>query len=124
MWQCPKLNRYWADVLHHISNLAQVPVPLTPLVFLLGAIDVEMYPKGMYLMITRLLYLATKFKARHWMASTGKQWITYVNSLLLKEQVAYCHRNAASKLNLIWQPWLDHPSLAPPQFVMDRLLRL
>lgn len=107
-----------------IARLAQIPVPLGPLVCLLGAIDVEMYLKGMYYMITRLMYLARKLIAWYWMASavpTGKQWISYVNSLLLRERLAYSRRKAVGKFNLIWQPWLEDPSLAPPQLVMDIL---
>lgn len=126
LWRYPKLSRYWAEVIQSASRLAQVPVPSTPLVCLLGAIDVQMYQKGMYVMITRLLDLARKLIARHWMAPTvptGKQWISYVNSLL-REQLAYRRRNVVSKFDSIWQPWLDGHNLAPPQLVMDRLLRL
>lgn len=125
LWRCPKLHWYWAEVSQCISRLAQVTVPLNPLAYLLGAIDEEMYLRGMYYMITRLLYLARKFIARYWMASTvltRKQWITYVNSFLLREWLAYSCRKAARKFDLIWQPWLDDPNLAPPQLVMDRLL--
>lgn len=121
IWRCPKPNRYWTEVMQYISSLAQVTVPMTPLVCLLGAIDEEMYQREMYPMITRLLYLARKHFAIYWMAatvSTGKQWISYVNSLLLREQLAYRHRNAALKFDFIWQPWLDNPSLAPPQLVI------
>lgn len=110
------------EVSRCISRLVQVPVPLNPLVYLLWAIDEEMYPKGMYHMSTRLMYLARKLIARYWMVPTGKQWISYVNSLLLMERLAYSHRKAAKKFELIWQPWLDDPSLAPPQLVLDRLL--
>lgn len=103
-WCCPKRQRYWVEILQRINKQVQVPVPLSPLVCLLGAIDAEMYPKEMYLMITRLLYLARKLIARHWVASTvptEKQWITYVNSPMLGEQLPYRRSNAAQKFDLI-----------------------
>lgn len=58
--RCPKHSCYWTEVIQYISSLAQVPVPITPLVCLLEAISEEMYQKGMYTTITRLLYVARK----------------------------------------------------------------
>lgn len=85
-------------------NLAQTPIPLDPLVCLLGAIDVEMYPKGIYTMVTNLVHLARKLIAQFWLAATvptKAQWIAYINSLLPREQLAYRHRKAVNKFNLI-----------------------
>ena len=123
IWRCPKLHRYWEKVSQCITRVAQVPVPLDPLVYLLGAIDPGEFTKGKYYMVTRLLYLARKLIAHYWMASgvlTGKQWIAYVNSLLGREHLAYKRRKAEGKFEDIWHSWLRDTSVAPPKLVMDR----
>lgn len=105
MWRCPKLHRYWEEVSRRISGLAQIHIPLNPTVYFLGAIEAEMFPGGKYLMITRLMYLARKLIARYWMTPTvptGKQWISYVNSLLPRERLAYNRRNDKGKFDKIW----------------------
>lgn len=78
IWRCPKLTRYWTEVTQTISALAQTPIPSTPLVYLLGVINTEMYPKVIYIMLTTILYLARKLIARFWLASadpTRAQWM-------------------------------------------------
>lgn len=90
----PKFTRYWAEILQVISDLAQTLKSLNLLVCLLGANDYEIYPKGIYTMVTRLLYLARKLIAQFLLAATvptKAQWIAYVNSLLPIEQLAYRH---------------------------------
>lgn len=90
----------------------------------MDALDSELYQPGAYIMISRLFYLARMMIARYWMAptiQTVKQWIDWANSLL-REQLAYHHQKALCKFQIIWQVWLDTPSLASPQLIMDRLL--
>lgn len=43
-----------------------------------------------------------------------RQWIEYVNSLLLREHLTYCYRNATRKFELVWHGWLDILGLFSP----------
>lgn len=75
-------------------------------------------------MLTRLMYLARKLIAKYWMAPavpTGKQWISYVNSLLPRERLTYSRRREKGKFDSIWQSWLGDVDLAPHQLVVERL---
>lgn len=49
LWKCPKLVRYWRDVVTVINQTYAVQLSLDPLISLLGALDEDMYTPVVYI---------------------------------------------------------------------------
>lgn len=127
IWRCPKLFRYWKEVLDMISQVYMFNIPREPVVCLLGALDEEALTPSAHTAVLRLLYIARKLIAQLWITPrvpTGKQWVEQVNKLLIREKLTYQHRKAPRKFYSLWQAWLDVPGLAPHQLIKDRLLQM
>lgn len=125
IWKCPKLFRYWREVLDTISEVYMIPLSKKSISLFVGGIDDELVPAPTRIVILRLLYVARKLIAQWWITPrvpTRGQWIDSVNKLLIREKLAYQHRKVPQKFSSIWQPWLDVPGLAPHQLIKDRLL--
>lgn len=125
IWKCPKLFRYWKEVLDTISEVYMIPLERTPVVCVLGGIDEELAPPPTCIALIRLLYIAKKLIAQWWITPrvpTRVQWIDSVNRLLIREKITYQRRKAPQKFLSIWQAWLDVPGLAPHQLIKDKLL--
>lgn len=124
-WRCPKLFRYWSEILGLISQVFNFTIPKDLTVCLLGALDEETLTPSAHTAIIRLLYVARKLIARYWITSrvpTRQQWIDQVNKMLIREKLTYQHRKVPRKFYTLWQDWLDIPGLAPHQLVKYRLL--
>lgn len=125
MWKCPKLFRYWTDVIGTISSTFGIRLPRDPVICLLGALDEDSVTPSTQTAVIRALYAARKLIAQYWITSrvpTAKQWVSRINALLVWERLTYVHRKVPNKFYSMWQPWLDNPSIAPHQLVRDRLV--
>lgn len=125
LWKCPKLHRYWAEVISTINSIWNLRLTTDPKLCLLGWLDEEQYTPHTYIAILRTLFLARKLIARKWLsitAPTHTEWITSVNDSLIREQLTYKHRGSPQKFESIWEPWLDTPGLAPLRLVQNRIL--
>lgn len=124
-WHCPKLVRYWKGVLARITSVFTVPIDATPLTCILGHVeDLATGDEGK-LAIARVLYMARKLIAQHWLDSsppTIKEFEDKVNWLISMEKGIYLKRGTISKFEKIWSSWLDTPGLAPIQLTRDRVL--
>lgn len=126
LWKCPKLFRYWKEVLDVISQVYTITVPRNPVVSLLSALDEETLTPSTHMAILRLLYVVRKLIEQFWIiprVPTRRQWVERVNRLLIREKLTYQHRNAPLKFFAMWQAWLDVPGLALHQLIKDRLLQ-
>lgn len=98
--KCPKLFRYWTEILEVISQVFTFVIPRTPTVCLLGALDEETLTPSTHTAIIRLLYVVQKLIAQFWIiprVPTRQQWIDRVNKMLIREKLTYQHRNAPRK---------------------------
>lgn len=105
-WKCPKLFRYWKESLDVISQVFVTVIPRSPMMCLLGPLDVETLTPSNHTAILCLLYVARKLIAQLWFtpsASSRQQWIEKVNKLLIREKLTYQHRNAPREFYTLWQ---------------------
>lgn len=123
MWNCPKLVRYWGDVLSLIGSVYQVTVEETPLTCILGYVEDVATDPMEQLAIARLLYMARKVIAYHWLDSDPpvlQEFIGKVNWLLLLERGIYLKRGAIRKFDSVWAKWMDSPGLASSTLLRNR----
>lgn len=71
LWKCPKLHRYWAEVISTINSIWNLRFTTDPKLCLLGWLDEEQYTPHTYIAILRTLFLARKLIARKWLSITA-----------------------------------------------------
>lgn len=84
--KCPKLVRYWQEVVGIINSVYQVRLTLNPIICVLGGLKEEIYSPLMYPALTGLFYLARKFIAQYWLspqAPTPRLWTQQVSDILV-----------------------------------------
>ena len=60
LWRCPKLHKYWAEVVSTVNSVFRVSIPVDPRVCLLGALEeyvIEVYIREA---VHRVLFQARK----------------------------------------------------------------
>ncbi|KAG9464656.1 hypothetical protein GDO78_019581 [Eleutherodactylus coqui] len=67
MWRCPKLQRYWTEVCSLIHAVYEIQLEFTPLVCILGYVNDVPLEENEKLAVARILYLARKLIAQHWL---------------------------------------------------------
>ena len=125
LWRCPKLHRYWTEVLATLNSVFQTNVPLEPLHCLLGVLEGVIEEEVTRVAFTRALFQARKLILLHWKsreAPSLKTWVQHVGRTLLMEKYIYQHRGNAGKFLKLWDPWLAVPGLSPLELVQARLL--
>lgn len=119
MWRCPKLVRYWSEILQIISTTFRVKLELEPKTCILGYIDRELGDRSAAIATARCLYQARKLIAQSWQSKTPptpEEWVRTINSLVWKEKTNYTRMGNYSKFFKIWNPWVQEtacPLLVP-----------
>lgn len=103
-WNCPKLVRYWTEVIDRIKSVLLISVDTTPLTYILGYVeDLPTEVEGK-IAIARILYMARKVIAQRWLdprPPTVKQFEGKVNWLISLERGIYRKRGSLSKFEKI-----------------------
>lgn len=110
VWRCPKLFRYWTEILKIINATFRVTLELEPRVCVLGHIEEEIGTIGTIPVIARCLYQARKSIAQSWQSMkppTPEEWVMTINMLVWKEKVTFTRRGNYSKFVKLWKPWLQ-----------------
>lgn len=116
LWNCPKLAKYWREVVNTINDTFKTYIHKDPKTCLLGYLDEELMPHEILIPVSRLLFLARKLIALRWIypsAPSFEEWRLHVNDNILKEQQIYCNRGIPNYLYKLWKPWISVPRLAP-----------
>lgn len=125
LWKCPKLQRYWSEIISSINKIWNLTFVVDPKLCLLGWLDEELYTPHTYRAITRMLFIARKLIAKKWLSvtpPTHAEWVNTINETLLREKLTYQQRGSPAKFERIWDPWLEVPGLAPFQLVQNKIL--
>lgn len=125
MWNCPKLVRYWGDVISLINLVFSTTIDLDPMTCILGYVEDATVDSDEKLAIAQILYMARKIIAFHWLDSaspTKQELVNKVNWLLLLKRGIYLKRGSKKKFEKLWARWLDTPGLASVELTRSRLL--
>lgn len=123
-WHCPKLVRYWKEVTSLINMVYSVNIALEPLCCVLGYVEDLAVDDHEKLAIARILFMARKVIAYHWLDSAPpvkQELINKVNWLLQLERGIYLKRNSSSKFEKMWAKWLNIPGLLTAALTRNRL---
>lgn len=107
-WSCPKIARYWAEVVDSVNGRLQLNLPVSPELALLGIQDDDQRPRYTKLLLTYLFYYAKREIVLHWNAPSSPtvgSWEKSINAVLPLYKLTYLNRNCPKKCNTIWQPW-------------------
>lgn len=126
LWRCPKLHRYWSEVMETLNRVFQTTIPLDPIHCILGVLEDTVPEEMTRIAITRALFQARKLILLGWKSTSPpsvRSWITHMGNTLIMEKHIYQHRGSPNRFERIWAPWLDTPGLSPRELVMSRLLQ-
>lgn len=89
LWRCPKLRRYWEQVVQCINKVFKICLSLDPRQCILNDLETVVPDKQHIIAVTRCLFIAQKLIAQRWMASSSPEmnlWVTEVNRVLRLEK--------------------------------------
>lgn len=89
------IGKLWLILFRQYIRLP-ITIPLGLVIFLLGAVDEELFTPPIMIAVLRLLYIARKQIARFWISPHSlsvNHWILHVNTNLIQEKLTYQYRN-------------------------------
>lgn len=111
LWRCPKLVRYWAEVLNDIDSTFKITLPRTPETILLGLPQAKHYPlkslRGRQIALA--LLAARQVLLAKWGTNTDpihSDWIYRLWQLLAMEHLSLGVEGKGSTFQELWEPFL------------------
>ncbi|XP_040184732.1 uncharacterized protein LOC120917483 [Rana temporaria] len=78
LWRCPKLHKYWSEVMSTVNSVFGVSMPVDPRVCLLGVLEEHVEEVYTREAVQRALFQARKLIMIHWKSETPptlREWI-------------------------------------------------
>lgn len=95
LWKCPKLFRYWSEVLDTINKIFNLGLKMDPKLCILG-VGVSLGRGNIkFKAVLRCLFQARKVIAQRWQAEkppSKDDWFRTVSETVWKEKVVYARR--------------------------------
>lgn len=123
LWRCPKLYRYWTDILNTLNSVFGVSLQLDLKLCFLGYMEFEFVPPAIQIVVRQCLFHSHKSRAQKWLSSltpSYSEWLKALNSTLVGEKLTYARRRCVMKFNTLWKPWIDAPGLVLGYVNVDR----
>lgn len=108
MWRCPKLTRYWTEILNIIEMRFGIRIEQAAKSCVLGLIRQNIEYRPIDIAIIRCLYQARKLIAKAWLSAlppTPEEWVRTMNSVVRTEKTIYIRRGSYKKFSRIWELW-------------------
>lgn len=105
LWRCPKLHRYWHEVISMINSAFGTRMSPELEGCLLGIPD-----EWDILGESRILFQARKLIAQQWTSSsppTIAEWKIQIRETLVKEKYIFLHRGCPGNFEKIWRRGMD-----------------
>lgn len=109
-WHCPKIQRYWSEVLDTVNRVASTTLPHAMEVCLLGLIETLVPTMAKRTLVGLLLFYARKNIAIWWKKPAPPsltQWKSLVNNNLPLYRDTYFNRGCPMKYDRVWRTWLE-----------------
>ena len=107
MWKCPKLFRYWEEVVAKINKTFKTKLEAESKICLLGSIEENRVPASSLEVVLRCLFQARKLIALRWQAQippTAKSWVETINTMIWSERVTLTRQGNYRKFVRMWKP--------------------
>lgn len=130
MLECPHKNpvalysTFCKPELKISKPVYSVDISLAPFICILGYVEDVSSDDCTKVSVARLLFMARKLIAQHWLDVTSPSRAEYVNKvnwLIELEKGIYLKRGALSKFEKLWAPWVDNSGLASRALTRYRL---
>lgn len=108
IWKCPKLYRYWTEILDTINKIFKLSLKMHPKLCIMGVGERLGNIKNK--VVLRCLFQAKKLIAQRWQAEkppSKEDWFKTVTETIWKEKVVYARRGNLKEFKKIWLPWLE-----------------
>lgn len=110
-WGCPKIKRYWKEVLGRIKEMTEIEIPEDPWVCLfqepLEQIKHNKSRKG----IVFLLNAAKNIIPRHWLdpeAPKTSEWIKKIDEIYFLECLRFSGTEEQESFKVNWEWWNEY----------------
>lgn len=116
MWRCPKLFRYWNEILEDINSTFGLKLELDATICLLGKIEENNVPVNIKLTVIRCLFQARKIKALNWQSvrpPTLEECVKVMAATVWREKVVFTRQRNLDKFLKMWKPWLKKMGCPP-----------
>lgn len=110
MWRCPKLVRYWSEILNIIETRFRIRLELEAKVCVLGLVKQNLGNGSIVIAVVRCLYQARKLIAQSWLSvvpPTPEDWVRTIDALVRTEKIIHTRRGSYRKYVKIWKLWLQ-----------------
>ena len=114
-WRCPKLFRYWIEVINRINKIFKTSLEPEARTCLLGDAEEHRIPAGALESVLRCLFQARKLIAQRWQAHvppTVENWVENINALIWCERVAFIKQGNYNRFRRVWEPWLTEMGIS------------
>lgn len=119
VWRCPKLVRYWSEILKKINITFKTNLELDSKTCVLGHVGDGLRDRSTAVAVARCLFQARKLIAQLWQSKTpptSEDWIGIVNSTVWSERTFYTRAGNYNKFVRLWNPWVQ--AMPCPQAVL------
>lgn len=110
MWRCPKLVRYWSEIVKIIEIRFKIRLELEAKICVLGLVRGNLRNDSIITATARCLYQARKLIAQLWLSAvppTPEEWVRTIDALGRTEKTIYIRRGSYTKFAKIWKLWLQ-----------------
>lgn len=109
-WRCPKLARYWPEILKKINTTFKINLELDPRTCVLGHVTNRLRDRSTAVAVARCLFQARKLIAQSWQSRTPptpEDWTGTVNSTVWSERTFYTRSGNYNKFVRLWNLWIQ-----------------
>lgn len=92
LWKCPKLFRYWSEIVETLNKVFSLELKMEPKLCILGVGEDMTTGTCKSTIVQRCLFQARKLIAQRWQARTPPQideWCKTVTKTMWKEKAVY-----------------------------------
>ncbi len=106
IWECEKMQKFWKEIIHIISQIISIPIPISPKFCILG-----LYPQNLSLksheikLINLCLIHSKRLIAMYWRNITCppiSHWLKDLSSCLALEKLTYILKHKLGEFYEIW----------------------
>lgn len=111
LWECPRIQKFWKDVINCLSEVFHINVPLNAKLCVLGIYPLNFIQRQKQTMLLNFgLLQARRVIALNWKSADApsmKQWIKELSECLGLERLTYIAKGKQKQFVHLWEPYMS-----------------